>query len=70
MVFLVYDVVGAKELEAMFGVSRQRVQQIINRDDFPEPCVDLAMGKAWERRDVEKWARDRGRVLAGEDDPA
>jgi len=49
------------------GVSRQRVQQIVNRDDFPAPEADLDMGKVWKREDVEQWARDHGRVIADED---
>lgn len=54
----------------MLGVSRQRVQQLINRADFPAPDVVLEMGKVWHRADVETWARDHGRVLAGDEPPA
>jgi predicted DNA-binding transcriptional regulator AlpA len=49
------------------GVSRQRVQQIVNRGDFPAPEADLDMGKVWKREDVEQWARDHGRAVADED---
>jgi prophage regulatory protein len=49
------------------GVSRQRVQQLINRDDFPRPEVELDMGKVWKREDVEAWARSHGRLIADED---
>ena len=52
------------------GVSRQRVQQIVNREDFPEPDVVLDMGKVWKRSNVEAWARDHGRVLAEGEPPA
>lgn len=51
------------------GLSRQRVQQIINRRDFPKPNVELAMGKVWKRSAVEAWARENGRELAGDDTP-
>jgi predicted DNA-binding transcriptional regulator AlpA len=51
----------------MLGVSRQRVQQLVSRDDFPRPDVVLEMGKVWKRSDVEAWARDQGRLVAGED---
>jgi predicted DNA-binding transcriptional regulator AlpA len=46
----------------MLGVSRQRVQQLVNRNDFPEPEVALDMGKVWKREDVEAWATSRGRT--------
>jgi predicted DNA-binding transcriptional regulator AlpA len=48
----------------MLGVSRQRVQQLINSADFPKPEVALEMGKVWKREGVEAWARDHGRVIA------
>jgi prophage regulatory protein len=64
MILLMTPVVGAAEIGRMFGgVSRQRVQQIVNREDFPEPYAVLDMGKVWQRADVEAWARGRGRPL-------
>ena len=54
---------GAREIELMLGVSRQRVQQLVNRADFPRPYERLAMGSVWRRRDVEKWARATGRAI-------
>lgn len=60
---------GAAEISRMFGnISRQRVQQLINRDDFPEPYDELAMGKVWAIADVQEWARSHGRAIADEDD--
>ena len=47
----------------MLGVSRQRVQQLIARKDFPKPEVVLDMGKVWKRAEVEAWARGTGREL-------
>jgi predicted DNA-binding transcriptional regulator AlpA len=63
----VHHLVGAQEIGAMLGVSRQRVQQLAARDDFPEPEVTLAMGKVWQRAAVEAWARDHGRAVDGQD---
>lgn len=57
---------GAREIGDLLGVSRQRVQQLINREDFPEPHDTLAMGKVWLREDVERWARARQMRLAGD----
>jgi len=55
--------VGAAEIGAMLGVSRQRVQQLIAGDDFPEPLVTLAMGKIWLGHEVEAWAKRHGRTI-------
>lgn len=71
MVLDVGELAGAAEIRRMFGgVSRQRVQQIVNRKDFPEPFDVLDMGKVWKRADVEAWARDHGRVVHAEADIA
>jgi prophage regulatory protein len=58
--------VGAAEIGQMLGVGRQRVQQIINRRDFPKPYDELAMGKVWKRPAVEAWAREHGRNIGQE----
>lgn len=64
MVFDVGELAGAAEIRRMFGgVSRQRVQQIVNRKDFPEPFDVLDMGKVWRRADVEAWAQGHGRAI-------
>jgi predicted DNA-binding transcriptional regulator AlpA len=63
MVTAVHHLVGSAEIAAMFGISRQRVQQLISRDDFPRPDVALAMGKVWKRSDVEAWGRAHGRLV-------
>lgn len=47
----------------MLGVSRQRVQQLVKRADFPAPYDTLAMGSVWRRRDFERWAAKTGRAL-------
>ena len=63
-----HHLVGSAEIGRMLGVSRQRVHQLINRDDFPRPDAILEMGKVWKRSEVETWARKRGRTVAeGED---
>ena len=54
--------VGAQEIEQMLGVSRQRVQQLVKRADFPKPVERLAMGAFWRRSDVVRWAKATGRM--------
>lgn len=50
---------GAGEIrDRLGGISRQRVQQLIARDTFPEPYDVLQMGKVWLIDDVEKWIRE------------
>ncbi len=46
---------GAREIGQALGLSRQRVQQLLARESFPEPYDELAMGRLWRREDVEGW---------------
>jgi predicted DNA-binding transcriptional regulator AlpA len=69
MVPEMHHLVGSAEIGRMLGgVSRQRVQQLVNREDFPAPEAALDMGKVWKREDVEAWARSHGRLLADDND--
>jgi predicted DNA-binding transcriptional regulator AlpA len=68
MVLAVHHLVGSAEIGRMLGVSRQRVQQLINRDDWPKPEVELDMGKVWKRADVVAWARGHGRLIPSADE--
>jgi prophage regulatory protein len=63
IIVAMHHLVGAAEIGRMLGVSRQRVQQLVSRDGFPEPEVVLEMGKVWKRSDVEEWARRQGRQV-------
>ncbi len=56
------ELVGAAEIAEMLGVSRQRVDQLAQHDDFPKPAAVLATGRIWERDDIERWARRTGRL--------
>jgi prophage regulatory protein len=47
--------VGAHEIRKMLGVSRQRVYQLAERSDFPNPIATLAQGKIWRVDDIEAW---------------
>ncbi len=47
----------------LLGVTRQRVHQLVMNDPtFPAPAVDLPNGRLWEREEIEKWARETGRL--------
>lgn len=62
MIPAVHHLIGAAEIGKLFGVSRQRVQQLVHRPDFPAPVADLAMGKVWESADVHRWGVETGRL--------
>lgn len=62
----VIELVGTAEIAAMLGVSQQRVHQLKQRPDFPEPLAVLTGITIWRREDVEEWARRTGRLPAAE----
>lgn len=53
--------VGASEVAALLGVSRQRVHQLREHEGFPVPLVEVAMGLLWDERAVLKFDRDWAR---------
>jgi predicted DNA-binding transcriptional regulator AlpA len=65
MIDAVHHLVGAAEIGRILGVSRQRVQQLISRPDFPQPEAVLDMGKVWKKDDVLAWATANGRSPVG-----
>lgn len=54
-----FDPVGSVEIAEILGVSRQRVFAMADsrRLNFPQPAAELAMGKLWDRAEVEAWIR-------------
>lgn len=59
MFAVMHHLMGAAEIGTRLGgVSRQRVQQIVSRPDFPEPLAVLGMGKVWNAEDVEAWIKE------------
>lgn len=56
------DLVGVAEVADMLGVTRTRVSQLASVSGFPEPVARLAAGPVWARDDVERWARETGRL--------
>lgn len=52
------SLMGAHEIRVRLGgMSRQRVYQITNHQNFPAPVAELEMGKVWDGDDVEAWIR-------------
>jgi predicted DNA-binding transcriptional regulator AlpA len=54
--------VGVSEVAAMLGVTKTRVTQLAKASAFPAPIARLAAGPVWDRGDVERWARETGRL--------
>jgi len=56
------QLMGSAEIAELLAVSRQRVQQLIAKPDFPAPVADLAMGKVWRVEDVRAWGVETKRL--------
>ena len=51
------DLVGVAEVAEILGVTRQRVNQLVqNEPGFPEPEATIAAGRIWRREPIEEWA--------------
>jgi prophage regulatory protein len=67
---------GASEIRSRLGgISRQRVSQLTQAEDFPKPYARLTQGSIWRAEDVENWIREYRPTLGGEqtldpDEPA
>lgn len=59
------ELMAATDVAELLGVSRQRVWQLQERPDFPEPYVRLGSGPVWTRPAIESfaenWQRKPGR---------
>jgi hypothetical protein len=59
------QLMGAAEIGKLLDISRQRVQQLTVKSDFPVPEEELAMGKIWDTKKIQDWGRETGRLLVG-----
>lgn len=51
---------GVREMAAHFETPSQTICNWAARyHDFPDPVVDLAMGRAWDLNEVVSWYNDR-----------
>ena len=55
---------GAMEIQARLGISRQWTYVLIGRRSFPEPVAELGMGKVWLAEDVEAWITEHRPEIA------
>ena len=49
------------------GVSRQRVSRFVNdaRYQFPEPTLVVGSRRAWSKKDVVSWKKNRPPLVSG-----
>lgn len=50
------------EIADFLGVTDARVRQMDAAGQLPEPLAELRIGRVWLADDVERWARDTGRI--------
>ena len=62
-------VMGTAEIAEYLGLSRQWVEILSKRRDFPEPAAVLKAGRIWRTEDIEQWAAQH-RPQPGSDEPA
>lgn len=63
------DLLGASDVAALLGVSRQRVHQLADAPDFPKPAASVGTSRrqrVWTRAAIEKWAAKTGRLTREE----
>jgi predicted DNA-binding transcriptional regulator AlpA len=53
--------VSGADIARRLGVSRERIRQLAERDDFPEPLGKIGPAIVWRWADVEQWAVATGR---------
>lgn len=52
---------GVSEVARHLGISRQRVNDIRQRNDFPQPVADLSSGPVWDMDEIERWTSSGAR---------
>ena len=58
------ELVIAVDIARRLGISPQRVHVIAGNPGFPEPIGKLGRSSVWRWSNVERWARDTGRLPA------
>ena len=60
------NLIDAREVAELLGLSHSNSVSLYQKryGDMPRPVVDLGRGrcKMWLRSDIEKWARQTGRI--------
>lgn len=56
------ELVIAADIADRLRISRARVSVLATRPDFPRPVGRLGRSEVWRWTNVERWARDTGRL--------
>lgn len=57
------ELVVQLDIAQRLGVTKQRVGQLVARDDFPAPLGRLGRSTVWRWSDIERWAAATGRPI-------
>ena len=60
------ELVIATDIAKRLGISPQRVYVLASGSGFPKPLGMLGRSAVWRWSSVERWARDTGRLPAGD----
>ncbi len=64
-----HHLVGVAEIADLLGISRQRVNRLVQTDpSFPAPEAELSAGRIWTRESIVEWAKATGRLPDAEAD--
>ena len=61
------DMVGTAEIAERLGLAQTQTVHLWRRryPDFPEPVAQLRQAMIWSWADVERWAKNTGRLPTG-----
>lgn len=59
------EAVGAAEIAERLGMARSTINVWRHRGLLPEPCWTVHQDPAWCWHDIERWARETGRLKDG-----
>lgn len=57
--------VGISEAAALLGWDRRKFATYVARGHLPHPVAELAGGRVWRRADIEAYAQERQKGMAG-----
>jgi predicted DNA-binding transcriptional regulator AlpA len=56
----------SSQVAVLLGLTRQGVHYLVMNDPtFPAPVANLPTGRVWERADILRWGREKGRITDG-----
>lgn len=56
-------VVGSSDIGKFLGISKTRVNQLLDEGRLPKPIQQQGKGRLWLTEDIVTWATERGRTM-------